>query len=124
MDFNRFTEKLQEGMRSAQGVASKRGQQQIDVEHLLLALLDQEGGLTQSLFAKAEVDQALVHQKLVEQLDKLPRVSGSAPGVDQLYLTKRLQDLLDRAEKEAKRLKDDYVSVEHVLLAAANEKVF
>ena len=124
MDFNRFTEKLQEGFRAAQSVASKRGQQQIDVEHLLLALLDQEGGLTQSLFAKAEVDQALVHQRLVEQLDKLPRVSGSAPGVDQLYLTKRLQDLLDRAEKEAKHLKDDYISVEHVLLAATGEKVF
>ncbi len=124
MDFNRFTEKLQEGMRSAQGIASKRGQQQIDVEHLLLALLGQDGGLTQSLFAKAEVDRALVHQKLVEELDKLPRVSGSAPGVDQLYVTKRLQDLLDRAEKEAQHLKDDYISVEHVLLAATTEKVF
>ena len=124
MDFNRFTEKLQEGMRSAQGIASKRGQQQIDVEHLLLALLGQDGGLTQSLFAKAEVDRALVHQKLVEELDKLPRVSGSAPGIDQLYVTKRLQDLLDRAEKEAQHLKDDYISVEHVLLAATTEKVF
>jgi ATP-dependent Clp protease ATP-binding subunit ClpB len=124
MDFNRFTEKLQEGMRSAQGIASKRGQQQIDVEHLLLALLGQDGGLTQSLFAKAEVDRALVHQKLVEELDKLPRVSGSAPGIDQLYVTKRLQDLLDRAEKEAQHLKDDYISVEHILLAATTEKVF
>ena len=124
MDFNRFTEKLQEGMRSAQGIASKRGQQQIDVEHLLLALLGQDGGLTQSLFAKAEVDRALVHQKLVEELDKLPRVSGSAPGIDQLYVTKRLQDLLDRAENEAQHLKDDYISVEHVLLAATTEKVF
>ncbi len=124
MDFNRFTEKLQEGLRSAQGIASKRGQQQIDVEHLLLALLGQDGGLTQSLFAKAEVDRALVHQKLVEELDKLPRVSGSAPGIDQLYVTKRLQDLLDRAEKEAQHLKDDYISVEHVLLAATTEKVF
>src|SRR6202142_714968 len=124
MDFNRFTEKLQEGFRSAQALASKRGQQQIDVEHLLLALLGQEGGLTQSLLAKAEVDRALVHQKLVEELDRLPRVSGSAPGVDQLYVTKRLQDLLDRAEEEAKHLKDDYISVEHILLAATTEKVF
>src|SRR5579872_4673814 len=124
MDFNRFTEKLQEGFRSAQSIASARGQQQIDVEHLLLALVDQEGGLAQSLFAKAEVDRALVHQKLVEELDKLPRVSGSAPGIDQLYVTKRLQDLLDRAEKEAQHLKDDYISVEHVLLAATTEKVF
>ncbi len=124
MDFNRFTEKLQEGFRSAQSIASARGQQQIDIEHLLLALVDQEGGLAQSLFAKAEVAPALVRQKLVEALDKLPKVSGSAPGVDQLYLTKRLQSLLDRAEAEAKRLKDDYISVEHVVLAAANEKVF
>src|SRR5437868_4034615 len=124
MDFNRFTEKLQEGFRSAQGIASRMGQQQIDIEHLLLALVEQEGGLTHSLFAKADVDPAMVQQKLVEQLEKLPRVSGSAPGVDQLYLTKRLQDLLDRAETEAKRLKDDYISVEHVLLAATNEKVF
>jgi len=124
MDFNRFTEKLQEGFRSAQSIASARGQQQIDVEHLLLALVDQEGGLAQSLFAKAEVTPALVRQKLLEILDKLPKVSGSAPGVDQLYLTKRLQDLLERAGKEAKRLKDDYISVEHVLLAATGEKVF
>ena len=124
MDFNRFTEKLQEGFRSAQSIASARGQQQIDVEHLLLALVDQEGGLAQSLFAKAEVAPGLVRQKLVEALDKLPKVSGSAPGVDQLYLTKRLQNLLERAENEAKRLKDDYISVEHVLLAATGEKLF
>jgi ATP-dependent Clp protease ATP-binding subunit ClpB len=124
MDFNRFTEKLQEGIRAAQGVAASRGHQQIDVEHLLLALVDQEGGLAQSLLAKSEVDPALVRRMLSEQIDKLPRVSGSAPGVDQLYITKRLQDLLDRAEKEAKRLKDDYISVEHVLLAATGEKVF
>ena len=124
MDFNRFTEKLQEGFRSAQSIASARGQQQIDVEHLLLALVDQEGGLAQSLFAKTEVGPALVRQKLVEALDKLPKVSGSAPGVDQLYLSQRLKDLLERAENEAKRLKDDYISVEHVVLAAAGEKLF
>ena len=124
MDFNRFTEKLQEGFRSAQSIASARGQQQIDVEHLLLALVDQEGGLAQSLLTKADVPPAMVRQKLIEVLDKLPKVSGSAPGVDQLYLTKRLQGLLDRAEGEAKRLKDDYISVEHVVLAATGEKVF
>jgi ATP-dependent Clp protease ATP-binding subunit ClpB len=124
MDFNRFTEKLQDGFRSAQAIASKRGHQQVDVEHLLLALLGQEGGLMQSLFSKAEIDRALVHQKLVEELDKMPRVSGSAPGLDQVYITKRLQDLLERAENEAKHLKDDYISIEHVLLAATTEKVF
>ena len=55
MDFNRFTEKLQEGIRAAQSMASQRGQQQLDVEHLLLALLEQEGGLAQSILAKAGV---------------------------------------------------------------------
>jgi ATP-dependent Clp protease ATP-binding subunit ClpB len=87
-------------------------------------LLGQEGGLTQSLFAKAEVDSSVVHQRLMEELDKMPRVSGSAPGVDQVYVTKRLQDLLERAEREAQQLKDEYISVEHILLAATQEKIF
>ena len=104
MDFNRFTEKLQEGVRSAQSIASARGQQQIDIEHLLLALVDQEGGLAQSLLTKTGVSPTLVRQKLVQELDKLPRVSGSAPGVDQLYLTKRLQGLLDLADQGQIRL--------------------
>jgi ATP-dependent Clp protease ATP-binding subunit ClpB len=124
MDFNRFTEKLQDGMRSAQALASRRGHQQVDVEHLLLALLGEEGGLTESLFAKAEIDRAAVHQRLMEELDKLPKVTGSAPGIDQIYVTPRLQSLLLAAEGEARRLKDDYVSVEHVLLAATTEKTF
>jgi ATP-dependent Clp protease ATP-binding subunit ClpB len=124
MDFNRFTDRLQEGVRSAQSLASKRGQQQVDVEHLLLALLGQEGGLAESILKKAEVDRAAVHQKLIEELDKMPKVSGTAPGVDQVYVTPRLQKLFDRAEREAGRLRDDYISVEHVLLAATDEKVF
>ncbi len=123
MDFNRFTEKLQEGMRSAQALASKRGQQQIEVEHLLMSLLGQEGGLMPSLLGKAEVDLKKVFQKLTEELDRMPTVSGSAPGVDQVYVTKRLQDLLERAEKEAAQFKDEYVSVEHVALAATSEKI-
>jgi len=124
MDFNRYTEKLQDGIRSAQELATKRGHQQVDVEHLLLALLGQEGGLTESLFAKAEIDRGAVHQRLMEELDKMPKISGSAPGVDQIYVTPRLQALLVAAEGEARRLKDDYTSVEHVLIAATTEKVF
>ncbi|HEY1755972.1 MAG TPA: ATP-dependent chaperone ClpB [Bryobacteraceae bacterium] len=124
MDFNRFTEKLQEGIRAAQSLAGQRGQQQLDVEHLLVALLEQDGGLAQSILAKAGVRLEDVHRRLIEQLDKLPRVSGGAVGVDQIYVTPRLQTLLTKAETEAKRLKDDYVSVEHVLLAATDEKIF
>jgi ATP-dependent Clp protease ATP-binding subunit ClpB len=124
MDFNRFTEKLQEGLRSAQGLASRNGQQQLDVEHLLTALLEQEGGLTQSILAKAGVKLEDVHRYLTQALSKLPRVSGTSAGMDQIYISGRLQQLLNKAEDEAKRLKDEYVSVEHVLLAATDERVF
>src|SRR6202167_5243754 len=124
MDFNRFTEKLQEGIRAAQSLAGQRGQQQLDVEHVLVALLEQDGGLAQSVLAKAGVKLEELHRRLTEQLDKLPRVSGGAVGVDQIYVTPRLQSLLTKAETEAKRLKDDYISVEHVMLAATDEKVF
>ncbi len=124
MDFKRFTEKLQEGLRSAQSIASRNGQQQLDVEHLLLALLEQEGGLAQSILAKADINLEAVHRRLTQDLDRLPKVSGSAAGLDQVYVTSRLQKLLNQAETEAKRLKDEYVSVEHVLLAATDEKVF
>jgi len=124
MDFNRFTEKLQDGLRAAQSLAARNGQQQLDVEHLILALLEQQGGLAQSILAKAGVKLEDVHRYFTQQLSKLPRVSGPAAGIDQVYITSRLQQLLTKAEDEAKRLKDEYVSVEHVLLAAADEKAF
>jgi ATP-dependent Clp protease ATP-binding subunit ClpB len=124
MDFNRFTEKLQEGVRAAQSLAASRGQQQIDVEHLLLALLEQQGGLAQSVLLKADVNLEALHRRLAQELDKLPRVSGQGANMEQIYLTSRLQALLNKAESEAKRLKDEYVSVEHVLLAATDEKAF
>jgi ATP-dependent Clp protease ATP-binding subunit ClpB len=124
MDFNRFTEKLQEAVRSAQSLASRRGQQQLDVDHLLLALLEQPNGLAPSILLKARVNPEVLHRRLTHELDKLPRVSGTATGIDQIYVTPRLQALLTSAEREAKRLKDEYVSVEHILLAASEEKSF
>jgi ATP-dependent Clp protease ATP-binding subunit ClpB len=124
MDFNRFTEKLQEGFRTAQSLAASRGNQQIDVEHLLLSLLEQEGGLAQSILARANVKLEDLHRRLLQELDKLPKISGTAAGTDQLYVTGRLQKMMASAESEAKRLKDEYVSIEHVLLAAADERVF
>src|ERR1700681_2096048 len=124
MDFNRFTEKLQEAFRAAQSLAASRGNQQIDVEHLLIALLEQEGGLAQSILARANVPLEAVHRRLIQELDKLPKVSGSGAGMDQIYVTARLQKLMSAAENEAKRLKDEYVSIEHVVLAAADERIF
>ena len=123
MDFNRFTEKLQEAFRTAQSVAAGRGNQQIDVEHLLLALLEQQGGLAQSILARADVKLEDVHRRLIQDLDKLPKVTGSSAAMDQIYVTARLQKLMTAAENEAKRLKDEYVSIEHVILAATDEKI-
>jgi ATP-dependent Clp protease ATP-binding subunit ClpB len=124
MDFNRFTEKLQEGIHAAQSIAARSGQQQLDVDHLLTALIEQDGGLAQSVLLKAGVNVEALHRALAQELDRLPKVSGTGAPMDQIYLTPRLQKLLTRAEDEAKRLKDEYISVEHVLLAATDEKVF
>ncbi len=121
MDFNRFTEKLQEGIRDAQSIAIRHGNQQIDVEHLLLALLDQEGGLTTSILNKADVRADNLRTRIQQEIDKFPKVSGPAAAPGQVYVTNRLTSVVTKAEDEAKRLKDDYVSVEHVLLAIAED---
>ena len=122
MDFNRFTEKLQEAVRAGQAKAVRYGNQQIDVEHLLLALLEQEGGLASSILTRAGVKVEPLRAKLTGELERLPKVSGSASGVDQIYVTSRLNKLLSAAEDEAAKLKDEYISVEHVLLAAVDLK--
>jgi len=122
MDFNRFTEKLQEAVRAAQSNAIRYGNQQIDVEHLLAALVEQEGGLAGSILARAGVNVEGLGKKLTGELERLPKVSGGASGIDQIYVTPRLNKLLTAAEDEAAKLKDEYVSVEHVLLAAVDVK--
>ncbi|MFL5245086.1 MAG: ATP-dependent chaperone ClpB [Gemmataceae bacterium] len=119
MDINRFTEKAQEGLGAAQQLAIQAGNQQLDVEHLFKALLDQEPGLAVSILRKADIPVDDLKQRLDRELARLPRVSGS--GQDQVYPTGRLNRLLSQAEAEAKRFKDDYVSVEHLLLAMSED---
>ncbi len=121
MDINRFTEKAQQALQAAQASAVKRGHQQIDGEHLLLALLDQEPGLAVSILRKADVDVNTLRQRVERELDKVPRVSTVSGDDDRAYLSGRLNRLLTRAEEEARRFKDDYVSVEHLLLAMIDD---
>src|SRR6478609_6411755 len=121
MDFNRLTEKSQEAIREAQSIAITYGNQQVDVEHLLLAMLEQEGGLAPSILMRADVPVENLHRRLKAEIEKLPKVSGSGTRPDQVYVTNRLSRLLTVAEEEAKRLKDDYVSIEHLLLATAED---
>src|SRR5579863_8427095 len=121
MDFNRFTEKMQEAVRTAQSIAIQHGNQQVDTEHLMLALLEQQGGLAPSILNKADVKVDTLRSRFQQEVDRLPKVSGSAGGPDQVYVTTRLTKLLTQAEEEAKRLKDEFTSIEHVLLAATDD---
>src|SRR5579884_3247887 len=121
MDLNRFTEKAQQALQAAQGIAVRRGHQQIDVEHLLLALLDQEPGLAVSILRKADVDVNALRQRVERELDKVPRVSTVSGDEERTYVSGRLNRLLTKAEDEAKQFKDAFVSVEHLLLAMTDD---
>lgn len=112
MDFNRFTEKVQQALQAAHAKAARLSHQQIDVEHVLAALLEQDGGLAPAIVTKAGVSPELLRRRLEQELDRLPKVSGPGGAPDQIYITGRLNRLLAQAEDEAKRLKDEYVSVE------------
>jgi ATP-dependent Clp protease ATP-binding subunit ClpB len=116
MDINRFTEKAQEGLQAAQRLALRHNHQQVDVEHLLLALLEQEGGLATPILQRAEVNTDRLRRRLEAELNKLPRVSSPSGAADQVYVTGRLNRVIAAAEDEAKKLKDEYISVEHILL--------
>src|SRR3954447_3549090 len=124
MDFNRMTEKVQQALQAAQSKAVRLGNQQIDVEHVLAALLEQENGLALSILTKAGINAENVHRRLTQELDRLPKVSTPAGAPDQIYLTGRLNRLFTEAEDEAKRLKDEFISVEHLLLAMTSDGGF
>jgi ATP-dependent Clp protease ATP-binding subunit ClpB len=117
MDLNRLTEKSQEALHGAQALATRRNHQGVGVEHVLAALMDQHEGLAVALLAAAGIAPSAVREGVVKELDKIPQVSGPGTGTQQVYITQRLAQLITQAEDEAKSLKDDYVSVEHLLLA-------
>ncbi len=114
---DRLTTKAQEVLQAAQGLARRRDHQAIDVEHLVLALLEQEEGIARPVLEKIGADPALVSSRIEDELRAVPRVQGAEP-----YMTNRLMKLVDRAEDEAKKLKDEYVSTEHLLIAAAEDR--
>jgi ATP-dependent Clp protease ATP-binding subunit ClpB len=121
MDMNRMTIKLQEALQTASSHAMRRSHQGMDVEHVLLAFLEQEGGIAPALFEQAGVSLAAVRQAAEQALGRLPQVQGAGAGPGQLHLTPRLNQVLTKAEDEQRALKDDFVSVEHVLLAMVQE---
>ena len=122
MDLNRLTEKAQDVIRGAQALAQRRGHAQIDVEHLAVALLSQDGGVAPRIVEKAGGNPQSLVQRLQQALERLPRVSGPGAPAGQVYIAPRVNELLNGAETEAQRMKDEYVSVEHLLLALADLK--
>ncbi|MGE5599780.1 MAG: Clp protease N-terminal domain-containing protein, partial [Bacteroidota bacterium] len=87
MDINRMTHKVQEALAAAQSLAARNNNQQIDVEHLLAALLEQEDGLARAILNKAEVDAERLARRTREEIGRFPRVSGPSGAPDQIYIT-------------------------------------
>ncbi len=120
-DPNKLTVKAQEAMQAAQVKAVRYGNLEVDGEHLLLALLEQEDGLTPRLVERLGARPADLRARLEEELDRRPKVQGSSTETGKVYVTQRLNQLFVKAGDEAARLKDEYVSVEHLLLAFLDE---
>ncbi|MEM7202361.1 MAG: ATP-dependent chaperone ClpB [Planctomycetota bacterium] len=117
MDMNKLTQKSQEAMAAAQNKAVTFGHQEVDTLHLMAALLEQPDGLIPRLFRKMDVAPDAVAQALESELRKRPSVSGPGFEAGKIYLSQGLSKVLVDAQKQAERLKDDYVSVEHLGLA-------
>lgn len=121
MTFDKLTLKAQEAISNAQQIATDYGQQQIEVEHLLQALLQDKESVPLAILKKLGANITQIQQQVEEELRKLPRVSG-AGAVGNVYITNRLNQVMNAAMQEMRQLKDDYVSTEHLLLAIVGEK--
>ena len=122
MDLNKLTENAQKGIASAQATAAQQGHQAVEVEHLLHSLAAQSDGLIPRLIEKLGAQPARFAERLESEIARLPKVSGPGVSPGSTMITPRLQSLLGRAAEEASKLKDDYISVEHILLAALKEE--
>jgi ATP-dependent Clp protease ATP-binding subunit ClpB len=117
LNLNKFTEKAQEAVLSAQQLAESRHHSQLDAEHLLMALLTQEEGLAPQVLGKLNADIDAIRRETEALLSR----QAQAYGATQVYMSPRLKQVLDSAQKEAERMKDEYVSTEHLLIAIAEE---
>jgi ATP-dependent Clp protease ATP-binding subunit ClpB len=120
MDINRMTQRGQQALQSGRAEAIRLGHQQVDVEHLLLALLDQQDGLAPRLLDRAGAAVPALRGRVEQELARRPKVSGDSEE-GKVYVTQALNELLVRADDQARRLKDEYVSVEHLLLAMIDQ---
>jgi len=120
MNIEKFTLKAQETLQEAKAITERKHHQQIDVEHLLSALLGQKEGVVIPILQKLGANPAMVASQLEEELNRIPQVTGG--GVGQVYISNRLNEVFDMAWKEAERLMDEYLSTEHLLIAISDER--
>jgi ATP-dependent Clp protease ATP-binding subunit ClpC len=121
MRFDRFTERAQDAAARAYEILQRYGHNQVDTEHILLALLEQPEGVTGQILAKMNVDSELIKYKLDEILKASPKATIYGGGVGQVFMTPRVKRVIDVAQEEANRLKDEYISTEHLFLAILTE---
>src|SRR5512139_830681 len=122
MRFDRFTERAQDAAMRAYEVLQRYGHTQVDTEHLLLALIEQPEGVIPEILRQQGVDLETISHRLDEELRRTPRTQIYGGGVGQVYITPRLKRVIDQSNEEASRLKDDYISTEHLFLAIASER--
>ncbi len=115
IDPNRLTEMAQKALPEAQAIARRKQNNEVDTLHLLAALLEQENGLVQGILQKLDITPSALSLALNRELDRLPKVSGSVDS-SKIYVTQAMNEVFTQAEKEAESLKDEYISVEHLLL--------
>ena len=118
MRFDKFTVKSQELVQNAQSLASGLNHQQIEPEHLLAAMLSEREGIARGMLQKLGVSPDIIEQEVKRTLESMPQVSGAGD----VYLSSRSKSVLDGAFSEASKMKDEYVSIEHILLAIIEEK--
>lgn len=119
ISLDKFTIKAQEAIQKAQRKASELGHQQIEAEHLFWVLLEDRKGLLDSILKKLGVPSEEIEERLIREVKRLPKVSG---GVGQIYLSQSLNEIFEMGLKESEKLKDDYISIEHLLLALSDSK--
>jgi ATP-dependent Clp protease ATP-binding subunit ClpC len=122
MRFDRFTERAQEAAQRAAEIIQRYGHNQIDTEHILLALIEQPGGVIPQILEKMSVNAEALTERLDATLRASPKANIFGGGAGQIFITPRVKRIIDLANEEANRLKDEYISTEHIFLAILTER--
>jgi ATP-dependent Clp protease ATP-binding subunit ClpC len=122
MRFDRFTERAQDAANRSIEILQRYGHNQVDTEHILLALLEQPDGVVPQILGKLNIDVATMRAKLEDILKQSPKAAIYGGGTGQVFITPRVKRVLDLAQEEANRLKDEYISTEHIFLAISTER--